>query len=125
YGNTTQNPEVIFLTILVPSTYLGSSNNTLVDSTLYNSYSENDLRKIIFFNKSGLFRGSYMGERRYQFSGLAVDEMYLIRAECYARSGNIEEARADLNALLVKRWKERSFEPVLIYDHEKLLKKVL
>lgn len=125
YGNTTQNPEVIFLSILVPNIYLGSSNNTLVDTALYNLYSKSDLRKTLFFNASGLFRGSYIGERRYQFSGLAVDEMYLIRAECYARSGDMEKSSADLNALLARRWKGQNFDPIQINDREKLLLRVL
>lgn len=122
YGNTNQNPEVIFLTILVPNSYLGSSNNTLVDSVLYNSYSEGDLRKTIFFNAGGLFRGSYMGERRYQFSGLAVDELYLIRAECHARLGEAGKAISDLNLLLAKRWEGAKLPAI---DPEKVLVIVL
>jgi len=125
YGKPTQNPEVIFLTILVSNIYLGSSNNTRVDTTLYNSYPKSDLRKNIFFNTSGLFRGSYMGERRYQFSGLAVDEMYLARAECYARLGDMKNSLADLNTLLAKRWDSNSYKPILIEDSEELLFRII
>lgn len=77
-----------------------------VDSTLLQLYSDDDLRKTLFFrNFSGIFgfRGSYdyLGNK---FSGLANDEIYLIRAECYARQGNTSLAMEDLNTLLVKRW---------------------
>lgn len=123
YRNANKNPEVIFLTVLVSNIFLGSSNNTLVDTTLYNSYAENDLRKSIFYNASGLFRGSYMGERTYQFSGLAVDEMFLIRAEANARTGNMAAARDDLNWLLSNRWEKGKYEPFKVNDQ--LLEKIL
>jgi tetratricopeptide (TPR) repeat protein len=78
-----------------------------VDSTLYKSYDVNDLRKARFFksNNDGTysFRGSYFGGDRI-FTGIAVSEVYLMRAECYARENMIAEAMADLNTLMMKRW---------------------
>ena len=82
----------------------------IVDSTLYNSYDVNDLRKTIFFSIVGgkiRFRGTY-DYRGNKFSGPATDEIYLIRAECNARSGNTSTAMKDLNDLLRTRWKKVS-----------------
>jgi len=90
-----------------------SQPSTQVDTLLYGSYAADDLRKSIFFKASGTghyFRAHYSG-RTYLFSGLAVDEVYLTRAECYARMGRDQEALADLNALLTRRWKKGTFQP--------------
>lgn len=125
YGNVNRNPEVIFLSILGSGNFLNTNNNTLVDTSLYNSYAEDDLRKVIFFNKDKAFRGSYMGERSYQFSGLAVDEIYLIRAEANARNGDTDAAAADLNRLLLKRWKKDKYDSVKTGNSEELLAKIL
>lgn len=86
---------------------------TAVDSTLYRSYDSNDLRKTIYFTfnaPKGLayYRGSYSGTITL-FDGTAVDEAYLTRAECYARTGNITLAMQDLNTLLMSRWKAGKF----------------
>jgi len=86
-----------------------------IDSVLYNSYDNNDLRKQVFFyvmpnNRLG-FKGSYSNYEG-EFSGIATDELYLNRAECYARAGSITNALNDLNTLLAKRYKTGSFVPL-------------
>jgi hypothetical protein len=89
--------------------------NSIVDSNLYRSYDSNDLRKsLYFFTSSGQirFRGTY-DYNGNKFSGLATDEMYLIRAECNARFGNLTSAMNDLNTLLIKRWKTNTFNPLI------------
>ncbi len=88
----------------------------IIDSTLYNLYDNNDLRKVIFFRKRSnamRFYGNYNGAiNPPTFGGLATDEIYLIRAECYARLGEIAAAMKDLNTLLVNRYKAGTFIPV-------------
>jgi len=79
--------------------------NAPIDSTLYNSYGAKDLRKVVFFNGDKKFQGSYSGGYN-PYSGIATDEIYLIRAETYARANKVDMAMADLNLLLSKR-----FEP--------------
>ena len=77
-----------------------------LDSNLYKSYAATDLRKVIYFrlaNNIPRFKGSYAGAT-FPFSGLAVDEQYLIRAECYARAGDATGAMNDLNTMLRKRF---------------------
>jgi tetratricopeptide (TPR) repeat protein len=82
-----------------------------IDTTLYASYDVNDLRKQVFFYEdqgSAYFQGSY--EPDYlTFDGIATDEMYLIRAECFARAGNTSSAINDLNTLLRTRWLSGTF----------------
>jgi tetratricopeptide (TPR) repeat protein len=83
-----------------------------VDSNLYNSYAPDDLRKDILFYDNGdnthAFTGNYTGEYAL-FNGLAVDEVYLIRAEANIRLGNLIDGVKDLKTLLDKRWKTGTF----------------
>ncbi|HEY0175975.1 MAG TPA: RagB/SusD family nutrient uptake outer membrane protein [Pedobacter sp.] len=99
-----------------------------IDSVLYQSYDDNDLRKTIFFTKntdnSYRFRGSYE-QGLNLFSGLATDEMYLIRAEASARAGNSDAAMNDLNTLLITRWKTGTFVRFTATDANDALQKVL
>ncbi|UOE47851.1 RagB/SusD family nutrient uptake outer membrane protein [Mucilaginibacter sp. SMC90] len=100
---------------------------SITDSTLYASYDPDDLRKSLFFNlKSGLpyFKGTY-DFKGNQYSGIANDEIYLIRAECLARAGDTEGALADLNSLLSKRWIKGSFVPVKAADSNEALSEIL
>jgi tetratricopeptide (TPR) repeat protein len=107
-------PEDIFHSVLKSYPFLYYSRFSGVDSNLYASYDTSDLRKALYFSlRSGMF--SFKGTYDYNedpYSGLATDEMYLIRAECYARAGNIPAAMNDLNTLLAKRWKKGSFHPL-------------
>lgn len=99
------NSEVIFQSVTIYGTLAQTA--TLIHPDLYNSYSASDRRKSVFFQTSGsnvFFRGNYDGTvNPVLFMGLATDELYLIRAECYARAGNSALAMQDLNTLLAKR----------------------
>jgi len=106
------NAEVIFQAITINGTL--SQNMAQIDPDLYNSYTADDRRKTVFFGEgmewwgdpNGIigFRGNYDGTNSAaQFMGLATNEMYLIRAESYARAQNTALAMADLNTLLAKR----------------------
>ncbi len=91
-----------------------------MDTVLYSSFDANDLRKQAYFkpgvNGYQAFKGNYAvasnaWETVSPFGGIAVDEVYLIRAECLARAGKLAEAQADLNKLLTTRYKSGTFEP--------------
>lgn len=78
-----------------------------VHPDLYNSYATTDRRRSVFFRQDR-YRGNYDGsngnaQSNNLFMGLATDELYLIRAECYAQAGNTALAMADLNSLMAKR----------------------
>jgi hypothetical protein len=118
--------EMIFLQLLITYSSLNPTNAT-VDSTLYQSYQTNDLRKTIFFKSTGgriTFSGSYYGSANL-FCGLATDELLLIRAECNARKGDVAGSMADLNALLIKRWKTGFFVPLTASSADDALLKIL
>ena len=107
------NDEVVMHTLSnVPTTL--SQSKAKVDSILYNSYAANDLRKTVFFKSNGdgtyAYKGSYTGSTTF-FTGIAVDEIFLIRAECFARLGNVVAAMNDLNTVMIKRWKTGTFVP--------------
>jgi hypothetical protein len=110
------NKEVIYEATLSDDPLF---NVVFVDSNLYKSYDLNDLRKKLFFkmNTSGqaTFSGNYTGGTASTlskaFGGIATDEVYLTRAECNARTGNITAAMNDLNSVMSKRWKTGTFVP--------------
>lgn len=101
----------------------------LVDSVLYRSYDSNDLRKEAYFRpNSGYYqyKGSYVSNPVNDlFTGIATDEIYLIRAECLIRNNQIEEGIIDLNTLLDTRWKEGLYVPQSITDRQEALTTVL
>ena len=86
---------------------------SMIDTNLIRSYDSNDLRPALYYLYLGgvdtfTLKGSYAGSV-FPFGGLAMDEVYLVRAECRARAGDINGAASDLNALLVDRWKPGTF----------------
>lgn len=102
--------------------------NSRTQRELYDSYDDADLRKQVFFRvlpdgEFG-FRGTYAGNVRV-FTGFSVNEMFITRAECYARLGDVDAAMDDLNALLVKRYKENEFIPLTASDKAEALQIVL
>lgn len=118
------NPEVVFQSVFVYGIFFQS--RLLVEPDLYSAYAAEDYRKTIFFvtNPNGItYKGSYNGDRNL-FGGLSTSELYLIRAECCARDGQIEKALMDLNYLLRNRWKT-NYQELVISDPELLLAYVL
>jgi tetratricopeptide (TPR) repeat protein len=125
---TIPNPEMIYYTYLsVPVALLFQKSR--VDTVLFKMYDLNDARRVAYFYVSGnnaYFKGSYHPtgvSNNILFNGIATDEVYLIRAECYARAGNKELAMDDLNSLLGKRIK--SFTKFMAIDASDALRQVL
>jgi hypothetical protein len=121
------NSEVIFQALSLSVDPLQPSI-CKIDSNLYASYSENDLRKAIYFSANGdgsySFKGDYDGgtdNYGHLFTGIVTDEQYLIKAECEARLGNTESALKYLNALLEKRFSHAGFMPITVSDPTELL----
>lgn len=121
------NQECIFQAVMLNIQSVRRAT-ILIDEDFYNSYRESDARKGIFFQKNlttnlVTYKGSYSG-LPVPFTGMATDELYLIRAECNARLGKVGEAMTDLNALLVKRYKP-GFVPRWAIDKDDALKQIL
>jgi starch-binding outer membrane protein, SusD/RagB family len=128
------NKEVLYYTTM-------NSNHTThlpdfgkIDSLLFGSYESNDLRKTAFFRPSGsyqAFKGYYAPDGNILFSGLATDELLLIRAECQARIGGPDKmgdknaALGDLNILLSKRWKTGTLQPISTGNAKEALEIIL
>lgn len=91
-----------------------------VDSVLYNSYSEFDLRKDLFFsvtNELPYFKGQYTNSTK-MFGGISVNELFLIKSECLALLDELENASQVLKMLLLKRYS--NFENVKLEKFSKL-----
>lgn len=99
------NDEVLFESSLTNSTAL---SNHIIDGSLYESYDGHDLRKAAYYRVltgNLRFKGSYSRSASVFFCGLAVDEMYLIAAECSARLGNLGQANEHLQDLMATRYR--------------------
>lgn len=113
------------------SMFLGlliSRNRAIIDTNLYRSYEQEDLRKDAFFRvANGEYRhfGNYNLVESEKFCGIATDEIYLIRAECKARLNDKDGAMEDLNTLLLKRYRTGTFVPRTATDEEDALQQII
>jgi hypothetical protein len=119
-------PEVLYNSTLMISNVLqvGIALCT-IDPVLYQSYDSNDLRKTLFFKPTAMGQAMYRNcyaSGFLPFSGVATDEVYLIRAECHAQAGNIGPCLADMNTLLRNRY--RGFIPYTTMSREDALQLV-
>ncbi|ERJ58811.1 RagB/SusD family nutrient uptake outer membrane protein [Sphingobacterium paucimobilis] len=112
--------------------FLTSINEILflaVDTLLLEKYSPHDLRFPIMYMKNRV--GNYNKKRGYilgggyDFSGLATDEIYLIRAEGYARTGQHDLAIADINTLLKNRFETGRYTDIQNIPDDQLLELIL
>lgn len=117
------NSEVIFQTSLDYTSNL-TSYYMNVDSLLYSSFANNDLRKAAWFTFDQgriIFKGNYNGASPYLFSGLALNEVLLNKAECLARKAQVVEAMNVLNMVLEIRFETGKFLPLTATEADKAL----
>jgi hypothetical protein len=125
------NDETLFTTTAVPTyaSSAGISNNFInINNNLLDLYNANDLRRKIYFKPSAngfIMGGNYFGQTIFPYTGLATDEIYLIKAECAARANNTTASLAVLNALLSKRFPSASFVPLTASTAQQALDLVL
>ncbi|MES2274978.1 MAG: RagB/SusD family nutrient uptake outer membrane protein [Bacteroidota bacterium] len=109
--------------------YTNYYTNFGVDTNLIKLYSANDLRFSIYFEKNSLnnynLKRGYVGGGYYAFTGLATDEIMLIKAECAARNNDAQTAVSILNQLLVNRYKTGTYIPLSTSTPSSALDQVL
>lgn len=122
------NPEtLVFYT--APSqyaaTYVGRLARSPIDTALYRSYDSMDLRKHVYFfiqGSSVFMKPIYVGNTSvYPFTGLATDEVYLIKAECQARADSVAASLQTLNTLLATRYATGTFVPYMATSAQQAL----
>jgi len=101
------NKETIFYTEMSTNYSINAIYRALVDTSLLATYNNNDLRKKAFFTGSGnayAFKGSYTGNSFQYFTGVSTTEMFYVKTECMARTGQWLQAMDTVNNLLQSRW---------------------
>lgn len=129
------NTEVILNTTVIVNYYTtlsvgGYVDAVTIDPSLYDLYSDNDLRKSIYFTRnqqthSLYVKFGYAGPYIIPFTGLATDEIYLIKAECLARRNEINNSLDVINTLLKNRYKTGNFIPITATDATDALNEIL
>jgi tetratricopeptide (TPR) repeat protein len=124
------NPEIMWYCYSygLPATYCNARATGRIDTNLYNSYINGDLRKLTYFisDGAGAFRGkANYSAKPYNFCGIANNEVYLIRAECEVRNNNTTSALADINTLMQNRFTPAAYVPFTSTDPNILLNKIL
>lgn len=124
------NKEIIFYTEMNKVlTLYKTTTRGRVDSSLYLSYNPHDIRTQAYFtqNKDGyqMFKANYTANMNLLFTGIATDEIYLIRSESYIHMGELQKGIDDLNSLLIKRWDSMYFKPFAGISKKEALIKVL
>lgn len=106
------NEETIFFSYVTTNFILMNASRVRVDTLLYASYDDFDLRKNHYFkpstgNNLGSFHfNCFEGRSNNQmvFTGIMTSELYITQAECLVRLGRFEEATESLHTLLRTRF---------------------
>lgn len=126
---TDNNPEIILysMPILYSSAFFREG---YITDELYAEYGENDLRKKMFFKEDvegrATIKATYYASDVLPFTGITTAELYLIRAECLIRNGQVKEGLEALDKLLRNRWNAAvDYLPTTATDEEEALRVIL
>jgi starch-binding outer membrane protein, SusD/RagB family len=117
------NPEVLFDATANYASITGFGGG-VVDSTLYSTYSTNDLRRKYYYSSTGDFTGDYSGSFQ-TFTGIGTDEVFLMEAECLVRLGRVAEGMDRLNGFLSVKFDNGQIDPYPDFDPYEALDIVL
>lgn len=110
------NSETIFFTVMGVMSAVTENDVAFIDTLLAKKFGPQDYRSsLLFSNKHGYtsFKGSYSGNRQL-FTGIALDEVYLILIESYTRLGEKLKAVEYLNYICEKRY--MNYVPIAAED---------
>ncbi|ERJ59277.1 RagB/SusD family nutrient uptake outer membrane protein [Sphingobacterium paucimobilis] len=102
------NKEVIFSTAIGLYAFPSSTTYAVIDTNLINSYQTDDLRRFAFFRNTAngaVMRGNFSINSTQYFTGVSTAEMWLTKAECLVRRGQIREGLTGVDNLLKRRYK--------------------
>lgn len=114
-----KNPEILYLS--AGADYIYSTQYNISQNYIDLHFPAGDKRRELFFKltSSGVYRfmgnyhdGSILVGTPFAFNGPTTAEMYLVRAECYARKGDKDKALQDLNTLRIKRITPATYVPL-------------
>ncbi|HMI04887.1 MAG TPA: RagB/SusD family nutrient uptake outer membrane protein [Pedobacter sp.] len=126
--------EAIYINGAVASPYgiinpFNGNTAITVNPELIRLYEISDLRLNIFFKTNATTGNLYFNRSYYPvvraFTGLATDEIYLIKAECLARRNQVPSAMTTLNTLLKMRFSPTDYRDLTASDQTDALNKVL
>lgn len=123
------NEEVLFFSQMAAGIILNNENSR-VDSNLMKLYSNNDLRGGLFYTQKNDGYFSFTGDYSQQetatfFNGPTTAEMFLIRAECSIRLGNLEQGLADISKFQANRYKNYTNQKLQTLNSTQLLDETL
>ncbi|WP_158500341.1 RagB/SusD family nutrient uptake outer membrane protein [Sphingobacterium sp. ML3W] len=127
YGKN--NPSIIFYSAAAVGGIIMPTRQN-IDTLFTRSIEQQDLRgEIYFFTRpdgTKVYSGSYCGYGGNEFfTGLSVEEMLLIRAECSARAGSEKNALDDINLLRKNRFSHSSYRNLELGEIDDLLAYIL
>lgn len=127
YGKN--NPAIIFYSVETVGGIIGATRRN-ADTLFIQSFEPDDLREKVYFftrpDNTRAYIGSYSGKGAIEaFTGLSVEEMLLIRAECYARTGSEQLALNDINFLRKNRFDQNSYHDIKLAEIDDLLLYIL
>jgi SusD family. len=123
------NEEIVFFSAM-SSDYVLPENRSRIDTVLFASYADTDLRKRLFFTRQPdgyfSFTGDYARSAGgIKFNGITTAEMLLIHAESNARIGETERAKASIQTLMDHRYSGPTTDELERLSAEELLMKIL
>ncbi len=121
------NKEILFNS-WQPSISALAQSRLCIDTNLLVTYSNDDLRLGMFFRDNGLgnktFKGSYVGNL-FMFSGISLNEVYVIGMEAAARIDKLDVALSLYNNLKIKRINKLSYVPQYEVSKDQLIELIL